>query len=162
MGRRPDPLGGDCSTGPWQRTGAVGKTGPTHPDDTPRGTLQMGRRTGILWLLDHCDERSREDQSLLTFDLQWRILSSTWHINWSVCSHFFTFTLMTTTAFVWNSGKLFSALKLVPSSFVYFVWCVEYIAMYAHVWSALYWYQLWDKHWQWLVCQLHYSVRRHG
>ena len=44
------------ASGPWPRTGAVGKTGPTHPDDTPRGTLQMGR-TGILWLLDHCDEK---------------------------------------------------------------------------------------------------------
>ena len=36
----PNPLGGDHSAGPWQRTGAVGEGGPAHPDDTLRGTLQ--------------------------------------------------------------------------------------------------------------------------
>ena len=30
----PDPLGGDHSAGPWQRTVAVGEGGPAHPDDT--------------------------------------------------------------------------------------------------------------------------------
>ena len=38
MGEPPlDPLGGDHSSGPWQRTGALaslGEGGPTHPDDT--------------------------------------------------------------------------------------------------------------------------------
>ena len=50
-------MGGDCSSGPWQRTGTVGEGGPTHPDDTLGGALQMGR-TGILWLLNHCDEEA--------------------------------------------------------------------------------------------------------
>ena len=57
MGRRPDPLGGDCSSGPWQRTEAGGKGGPTHPDDTLGGALQMGR-TGIPWLLNNCDDEA--------------------------------------------------------------------------------------------------------
>ena len=30
----PNPLGGDHSAGPWQRTGAVGEGGPVYPDDT--------------------------------------------------------------------------------------------------------------------------------
>ena len=30
----PDPLGGDQSAGPWQRTGAVGEGGPACSDDT--------------------------------------------------------------------------------------------------------------------------------
>ena len=29
----PDPLGGDHSAGPWQRTRAVGEGGPVHPHD---------------------------------------------------------------------------------------------------------------------------------
>ena len=61
-----DPLGGDHSVGPWQRTGAVGEGGPAHPDDTLRGALQPRS-----WLLDCCDEEAgREEQSSLTFDLQ--------------------------------------------------------------------------------------------
>ena len=66
MGESPfDPLGGDHSAGPWQRTGAVGEGGPAHPDDTVRGALQP------RWLLDHCDEEAgREEQSSPTFDLQ--------------------------------------------------------------------------------------------
>ena len=44
-------LGGDHSTGPWQRTGAVGEEGPAHPDDTLRRVLQPGWRTGSPWLL---------------------------------------------------------------------------------------------------------------
>ena len=36
----PDPLRGDHSAGPWQRTGAVGEGGPAHPDDTLREPLQ--------------------------------------------------------------------------------------------------------------------------
>ena len=38
MGEPPhNPLGGDHSSAPWQRTGALaslGEGGPTHPDDT--------------------------------------------------------------------------------------------------------------------------------
>ena len=37
-----DRLGGDHTAGPWQRTGAVGEGGPAYPDDTLRGTLQLG------------------------------------------------------------------------------------------------------------------------
>ena len=38
MGESPsDPLGGDHSAGPWQRTRAVGEGGPAHPDD-PQGS----------------------------------------------------------------------------------------------------------------------------
>ena len=33
----PDPLGGDHSAGPWQRTVAVGEGSPAHPDDTLGG-----------------------------------------------------------------------------------------------------------------------------
>ena len=58
MGRRPDLLAEDCSSGPWERTGAVGKGGPTHPDDTLGGALQKGSSTRIPWLLDHCDEEA--------------------------------------------------------------------------------------------------------
>ena len=62
---------GDHSAGPWQRTGAVGEGGPSHPDDTLRGALQPGWRTGSPWLLDCCDkEAGREEQSSPTFDLQ--------------------------------------------------------------------------------------------
>ena len=49
-------LGGDHSAEPWQRTGVVGEGGPAHPDDTLRGVLQPGWRTGSPWLLDRCDE----------------------------------------------------------------------------------------------------------
>ena len=67
---------GDHSAGRWQRTGAVGEGGPTHPDDTLRGALQPGWRTGSSRLLDHCDEEvGREEQSLPTFDLQRRVSS---------------------------------------------------------------------------------------
>ena len=67
----PDPLGGDHSVGPWQRTVAVGEGGPVHPDDTLRAALQPRWRTGSPWLLDRCDEEAgREEQSSLTFDLQ--------------------------------------------------------------------------------------------
>ena len=59
MGESPsDRLGGEHSAGPWQRTGAVAEGGPAHPDDTLRGVLQPGRRTGSAWLLDCCDEEA--------------------------------------------------------------------------------------------------------
>ena len=59
MGEPPlNPLGGDHSPGPQQRTGAVGEGGPAHPDDTLRVALQLERRTGSSWLLDHCDEEA--------------------------------------------------------------------------------------------------------
>ena len=65
-----DRLGGDHSTGPWQRTGIVAEGGPAHPDDTLRGALQPGWRTGSPWLLHCCDEKAgREEQSSPTFDL---------------------------------------------------------------------------------------------
>ena len=38
------------ASGPWPRTGAVGKRGPTHPDDTLGRALQTGRRTGKNWV----------------------------------------------------------------------------------------------------------------
>ena len=62
MGESPsDPLEGYHSTGPWQRTGAVGEGSPAHPDDTLRGSP---------WLLECCDEEAgREEQSSSTFDL---------------------------------------------------------------------------------------------
>ena len=47
-----NPLG-DHSTEPWQRTGDVGEGGPTHPDDTHRGALQLRWKTGSPRLLDH-------------------------------------------------------------------------------------------------------------
>ena len=40
----PNPLGGDGSTGPQQRIGAVGEGGPGHPDDILGGALQAGWR----------------------------------------------------------------------------------------------------------------------
>ena len=77
MGESPhDPLGGDHSIGAWQSTGAVGEGGPEHLDDTLKGALQPGWRTGSPWLLDHCDEEAgREEQSSSTFDLQWNVSS---------------------------------------------------------------------------------------
>ena len=49
MGEPPlNPLGGDHSPGPQQRTEAIGEGGPAHPDDTLRVALQLRRRTGIL------------------------------------------------------------------------------------------------------------------
>ena len=64
-------LGGHHIAGPRQRTGAAGEGGTAHPDDTLRGALQLGWRTGSPWLLDRCDEKAgREEQSSLTFDLQ--------------------------------------------------------------------------------------------
>ena len=66
----PDPLGGDHSTGPWQRTGAVGEGGPAHQDDTHGGALQPGWRTRSSWLLDRCDEEvGRENQPPMTCTL---------------------------------------------------------------------------------------------
>ena len=63
MGESPsDQLGGDHSAGPWQRTGAVGEKGPTHLDDTLRGTLQLRWRTGIPWLLGHCNEEAGREE----------------------------------------------------------------------------------------------------
>ena len=51
--------------------GAIGEGGPAHSDDTLRGVLQLGWRTGSPGLLDCCDEvAGREDQSSPTFDLQ--------------------------------------------------------------------------------------------
>ena len=67
----PNPLGGDHSAGPWQRTGAVGEGGPAHADDILRGALQMRSRTESSWLLHCCDEEvGREELSSPTFDLQ--------------------------------------------------------------------------------------------
>ena len=66
----PDPLGGDYSDGPQQKTGTVGEGGPVHPDDTLRGALQLRWKTGSPLLLDCCDEEAgREEQSSLTFDI---------------------------------------------------------------------------------------------
>ena len=47
-------------------------------------------------------------------NLQWCV--SVVHGNGSVCSHFFTFTWMTTEAFSWNVNKVFFELKLVTES----------------------------------------------
>ena len=67
----PNPLGGDHSVGPLQRTGTVGEGGPAHPDDTLIRAFQPRWRTGSPWLLDHCDEEAgREEKSSPTFDLQ--------------------------------------------------------------------------------------------
>ena len=69
-------MGGDHHTGPWQRTGAVGKGGPAHPDNklTHGGALQPRWRTGSPGLLDCCDEEAgMEEQSSPTFDLQRRV-----------------------------------------------------------------------------------------
>ena len=45
--------------------------GPAHPDDTLRGALQPGWRTGSAWLLDRSDEEAgKEERSPPTFDLQ--------------------------------------------------------------------------------------------
>ena len=61
----------DPCVGLLQRTGAIGEGGPAHPDDTLRGVLQPGWRTGSPWLLDRCDkEAERKEQSSMTFDLQ--------------------------------------------------------------------------------------------
>ena len=66
----PDQLGGNHSAGPWQRIRRC-EGGPTHPDDTLRGGLQLRWRTGSPWLLDHYDEETwREEQSSPTFHLQ--------------------------------------------------------------------------------------------
>ena len=56
--REPPPhqLGGDISAGQGQRTrGTTAEGGPVRPDDTCRGTLQQGKRTGDSGLLDHID-----------------------------------------------------------------------------------------------------------
>ena len=87
MGESPlDPLGGDYSAGQWQKTGAVGEGGPTHPDDTVRKALQPRWRTGSSRLLDYCDvEAGREEQSSPTFDLQRCVSSATFApLHWSI------------------------------------------------------------------------------
>ena len=62
MGESPsDRLGGNHGTGPQQRTGIVAEGGTAHPDDTLRGALQPGWRTGSPWLLDHYDEEARRE-----------------------------------------------------------------------------------------------------
>ena len=74
------------SAGPWQRTGAVGEGVLARPDDTFRGALQL-RWTGSPWLLDQGRE---EEQFSLTFN------SNDVYPQYSVCSHLFTFALLTT------------------------------------------------------------------
>ena len=68
----PNPLVEDNGPGSWQGTAVVGEGGgPSHPDNTRGGALQLRWRTGRPLLLDRCDEEAgREEQSLLTFDLQ--------------------------------------------------------------------------------------------
>jgi len=68
----PYQLGGDISAGRGQRTrGITAEGGPTQTNDTCRGALQPGQRTGNPGLLDCIDEETgREEQSSLTFDLQ--------------------------------------------------------------------------------------------
>ena len=86
---------GDHSAGPWQRKRAVGEGGPAHPDDTLRGALQPGWRTGSPWLLDITVMRRQGGWSNPHWPLTSKscILSSVWY---NVRSHLFTFTLMTT------------------------------------------------------------------
>jgi len=49
MGEPPlNPLGGDHSPGPQQRTGAIGEGGPAHLDDTLRVALQSRRGLEFL------------------------------------------------------------------------------------------------------------------
>ena len=75
----PDPLGGDHSVVPWQRTGAVREGGPAHSDDSLREAFQLRWRTGNSWILDCCDEEAgREEQLSPTFNLQ-ECLSSAVH-----------------------------------------------------------------------------------
>ena len=62
----PDQLGGDHSTGLWQKTGTVGEGGPAHPDDNCGVALQPGWRTGSPWLLDRCDKEAGREEAILT------------------------------------------------------------------------------------------------
>jgi len=51
--------------------GTTAEGGPAHSDDTCRGALQLGQRTGDPGLLDHIDEETgREGQSSPTFLIQ--------------------------------------------------------------------------------------------
>ena len=52
----------ESSDRPWQGTGAVGKKGPSHPDDTLRGALQPIWRTESPWMLDCCDEEAGKEK----------------------------------------------------------------------------------------------------
>jgi len=145
----PHPLGGDYSTGPWKRTGAVGEGGLAYSDDTLRGALQPRWRTGSPWLLDHCDEEAgREEQCSSTFDLQTKMedwkswfldhcdeeagreeqCSSTFDLQWCVSSvvHaikssvcFILLHFLPNGAFSRNVGKLFSKLKLVTDNLLF-------------------------------------------
>ena len=102
------PLGRD-SAEPWQKTGAVSEGGPAHLDDTFRGALQPRWRTEWSWLLDCCDEETgREEQSLTS--------NGVYH---NVCSHFFTFALITTRALSRKISKLISELKLVTDNLLF-------------------------------------------
>ena len=66
-----------------------GEGGPALPDDTLRGVLQLGWRTGSPWLLDHCDEKAgREEQSSPTFDLQQPVPQWCMAISSNVCLRF--------------------------------------------------------------------------
>ena len=58
----PDPLGGEHCTGLRQRTGAVGKGRPAHPDDTHRGVFQPRWKNGSPWLLNCCDEEAGREE----------------------------------------------------------------------------------------------------
>ena len=99
----PHQLGGDSARG-------QGELRPEHPDDTCRGALQQGQRTGDPGLLDHIDEETgREGWFSLTFE---------WHpvmyphqclaIKCWCFRNIFTFPLMMTKAVSQNFDKVWS------------------------------------------------------
>ena len=102
-----DTLGGDCccciaeDRGCWWRKSYTSRWYPRG------GVLEMKWRH---WLLDdHDEEAGREEKFLLTVDFQSHVSSA---VNGSsVCTHFFTFTLMMTGAFSWNVRKVFFRLN---------------------------------------------------
>ena len=105
----PDPLGGDHSAGPWERTGAVGEGGPAHSNDTLGGVLQPGWHPRSPWLLDW-RQGGRSSLHWLNSELQWCI---------SLVVHGYKkhIHLMMTRVFSRNIGKWLTELKLASDNF---------------------------------------------
>ena len=104
------PLGRD-SAGPWQKTGAVSEGGPAHL---------------YRWHLQRSTSTKVENWMVLVAGLLWwggrsnpyQLLTSN-GVYHNVCSHFFTFALITTTALSWNISRLISELKLVTDNLLF-------------------------------------------
>ena len=105
-------------SGVRQRTrGTTAEGGPALSDDTCKGVLQPGKRTGLHWWGDR--KGGSNHHWLLTFDdIQRCTLTGVWKYD-EVFTQFFTFTLMMTDTFSRNISKLFPISKLVSENSLY-------------------------------------------